>query len=173
MQVFLIGFMGSGKTHTGQRLANLLSRPFYDLDEEIERFAGNSISAIFQEAGEGHFRKLERDCLRSLGTGSKAVIACGGGTPCFYDNMRWMNAQGLSIYLRCPVPLLAQRLRKGQAHRPLIRGLRQEQLEAFIGSKLAARSPFYMQANVVYDQESPQEDVATALYHQFSNIIGH
>lgn len=173
MQVFLIGFMGSGKTHTGQLLADRLGRAFYDLDEEIERLAGHTIDAIFRNAGEAKFRRLERDCLRQLGRNSRSVIACGGGTPCFHGNMQWMNEQGLSIYLRCPVPILAQRLRRGQAQRPLIRDLAPDQLEAFIGSKLAERSPFYMQANVVYDQKAPQEDVAAALYEQFSNIIGH
>lgn len=173
MQVFLIGFMGSGKSHTGRRLANLLQRPFADLDQAIVERAGLDIPTIFAEQGEHRFRQLERDCLRTLAAPPKRVVACGGGTPCFFDNMDWMNQQGLTIYLRADAELLAQRLLKNRAARPLLKGLPPEQLPAFITEKLAARTPYYMQANVVYDQEEAQEDVAQSLYHQFSNIIGH
>ncbi|HKK78477.1 MAG TPA: shikimate kinase [Phaeodactylibacter sp.] len=173
MQIFLIGFMGSGKSHTGRRLANLLQRPFTDLDQVIVKRAGVDIPTIFAEQGERYFRQLERDCLHTLTAPPKRVVACGGGTPCFFDNMAWMNQQGLTVYLRADAELLAQRLLKGRATRPLLKGLSPEQLPAFITEKLAARTPYYMRANVIYDQKEIQEDVAQALYHQFSNIIGH
>jgi shikimate kinase len=173
MHVFLIGFMGSGKSHTGRRLASLLKRPFVDLDQAVTTRAGKSISAIFAEQGEAYFRQLERDCLRELSQPPFRVIACGGGTPCHFDNMDWMNRHGLSIYLRASVELLAERLLPGRDKRPLLQGLDAATLPAFIEGKLAERAPYYMQANVVYDQQDVQEDVAQALYQQFSNIIGH
>lgn len=173
MQVFLIGFMGSGKSHTGRRFAQLLGQPFVDLDRFIVAREGASVPDIFARKGEPYFRQLERDCLRSLTAPPQRVVACGGGTPCFFDNMAWMNKQGLTIYLRANAELLAQRLLNSSAARPLLRGLPPEQLPHFITEKLAARAPYYMQANVVYDQSEVQEEVATALYDQFSNIIGH
>jgi shikimate kinase len=173
MQIFLIGFMGSGKSHTGRELAELLQRPFVDLDQAIEADAGLDIPAIFASKGEAYFRELERDCLRTMTGPPHRVVACGGGTPCYFDNMAWMNEQGLTIYLRASAELLAERLLKGRAKRPLLQGLSPEQLPAFITEKLAARTPYYMQANVVYEQETVREDAARVLYHQFSNITGH
>ena len=112
MKFFLIGFMGSGKTYVGKRLANELDIPFYDLDEYIEEKEGKKISEIFNEKGEEYFRQVERMCLRDFGIIGDAVIACGGGTPCFFDNMEWINKTGTSIYLQTPVKIIVDRLLK-------------------------------------------------------------
>jgi len=173
MHVFLIGFMGSGKSHTGQRLAGLLGRPFVDLDHLISSQTRQSIASLFESKGEAYFRQVERDCLRGITGPPFQVVACGGGTPCHLDNIDWMNRNGLTVYLRAKVGLLAQRLLPGREKRPLLQGLTAETLPAFIEGKLAEREPYYMQANVVYDQSSLEEDVAQTLYQQFSNIIGH
>lgn len=173
MQVFLIGFMGSGKSHTGRALAQRLGHPFIDLDEYIEAQEGMAIAQLFAQRGEAGFRQLEGQRLRELGGQSKAIISCGGGTPCFLDNMEWMNGQGLTIYLRTPPELLAQRLEHGRAERPLLQGLEGEGLLAFIRQKLAEREACYEQASLIYEQRGLQEDVAGALRHQFKNIIGH
>ncbi len=173
MHVFLTGFMGSGKSHTGRRLADLLGRPFHDLDHCIERLDGRRIAEIFAQDGEAFFRQLEQRALQQATAGERSVIATGGGTPCFFDNADWMNSHGLTVYLRTPANVLLQRLKPEMAHRPLLQGLDDEQLQQFITGKLAEREPFYLKATVVYDQSAVEEDVARALYRQFSNIIGH
>ena len=122
MRLFLIGFMGSGKSYVGSRLAEGLDMDFIDLDALIVEKAEKSIPEIFAEEGEMAFRTLERDCLRSLGSCDEVVVACGGGTPCFFDNMDWMNAQGMTIFLQTSVDLLAKRLLSEVAQRPLLAG---------------------------------------------------
>jgi shikimate kinase len=173
MQIYLIGFMGSGKSYTGQQLAQLLNRRFIDLDDWIEQEEALSIREIFEQQGEGHFRQAEAQALRQMVQEPPAVIATGGGTPCFYQNMEWMNANGLTVYLDTAPEVLLQRLKSGRDHRPLIRSLTDEGLRAYISQKLRERRPFYQQASVVYTQETGQEAVAEDLAHQFSNIIGH
>ena len=111
MKFFLIGFMGCGKTFVGKRIAQELDIPFYDLDEYISEKENMSISEIFEKKGEDYFRQVERMCLRDFGIIGDAVIACGGGTPCYFDNLEWINETGTSIYLQTPVELLAKRLK--------------------------------------------------------------
>lgn len=173
MQIYLIGFMGSGKTYTGEQLARLLNRPFIDLDNWIEQQAGHTIRYIFEQQGEVHFREAEAKAIRQMADQPAAVIATGGGTPCFHQNMEWMNTHGLTIYLDTPVEVLLQRLKHGRAHRPLIRNMSEDALQEYIASKLKERNYYYRQASIVYTQQTGQEPVAEDLAHQFSNIIGH
>lgn len=163
MRIFLIGFMGSGKTFTGRRLAERLAYPFIDLDDRIERLAGLDIPQIFEQYGESYFRKVERDCLRSTIEHPDVVISCGGGTPCFYDNMIWMNRQGVTIYLDTPVSVLVNRLLPEREHRPVLKGISSAKLSSFIEEKLAERSYFYRQAKMIYSQSDANADVASAL----------
>jgi shikimate kinase len=156
MNIYLIGFMGSGKSYTGQQLAIALAWPFVDLDTRMEQQEGRSIAQIFEQEGETYFRELEAQTLRGTLADAPAVVSCGGGTPCFHHNMDWINAQGHSVYLQASVRLLASRLKKGQEHRPLIRGLDQEALEQFIASRLAEREVFYQQAQVILTQQDNQ-----------------
>lgn len=153
MLIFLLGFMGSGKSHCGKKIAAQMNLPFMDLDEEIEKTEKKSISTIFTEKGEIEFRKIESDVLRTIvnkhvldKNGIGAVVACGGGTPCFYDNMDYMNQNGLTVWLNPPVQVLANRLKKEQDHRPLVAGLSEDQLEKFITYKLKEREGFYNKA---------------------------
>ncbi len=137
--------MGCGKTYWGKRLAERLKVPFLDMDTYIEVQEGRTVADIFSAEGEMAFRALERDYLRNLPI-DQGVIATGGGLPCFFDNMAWMNEHGRTIFLDTPVDLLARRLAPGRAHRPLIRDLSEAELPAFIEARLNARLPFYTQA---------------------------
>ena len=101
------------------------------------------------------------------------VVSCGGGTPCFHDNMHWMNEQGVTIYLRASVEILACRLALQPEQRPLLKGMEGERLEAFIRSKLEERRRYYLESSVIYDQRSADEPVAANLIRHFQNLIGH
>jgi shikimate kinase len=163
MNIYLIGFMGSGKSFTGQQLATALDLPFVDLDERIEQAEKRSIGQIFESEGESYFRNLEAQLLRATAAEGPAVISCGGGTPCFHQNMEWINANGLSIYLKASVQLLAKRLKKGQEHRPLIREFNTTELEGFIAERLEQREFYYKQAEIIILQDDNQSLVPQLL----------
>lgn len=163
MLFYLIGFMGSGKTYSGRRLAERLGIPFFDLDQLIEDAAGMSIPIIFKQYGEDYFRRLEQEALHATAELHAAVISTGGGAPCFFDNMDWMNRHGTSIYLRTPPEILARRLMPERAHRPLLQPYDEDTLPGFIESKLAERAYIYEQANIIYHQEQLEADVAADL----------
>ena len=149
MKVFLIGFMGSGKTTIGKKLANYLKYEFIDLDKLIESKAGMSIVNYFEIHGEPLFRELERDTLQKTEFPENVIIATGGGAPCFGDNMEWMNNNGLVAYLSLSPKALASRLEHSKTDRPLIRHLKGDELIDFISSKLQDREVFYNQAKYV------------------------
>ena len=162
MVIFLIGFMGSGKNWWGRNLADNLHIPFFDLDREIEDSAGMDIVSIFRERGEVFFRQTETSVLALLlksgvlekninHSGKKpfsAVIATGGGTPCFHNNMELMNEHGLTVWLNPSVEELAIRLEKETETRPLLQGKSGKELVEFIAGKLAERHPFYKLAQI-------------------------
>ena len=116
--VYLIGFMGAGKTTISNLLANKLQVPFYDTDQEIEKNEKRSISDIFKKDGELHFRMLETELLRGISENS--IIACGGGLPIYNNNMQFINSKGISIYLKSSTNYLFNRLKKEKKSRPLI-----------------------------------------------------
>lgn len=149
---FLLGLMGSGKTWWGTRLAERLNRSFVDLDEQIESGEGLSINEIFEQVGEPGFRQLERDYLQGLAAEPTLVVATGGGTPCFFDNLAWMNANGITIYLKTPVSLLCNRLLTARETRPLLHGIPEHQLQVHLEHLLERREPFYLQAHITLDQ---------------------
>jgi len=165
-RIFLTGFMGCGKSHTGRRLSEALNVPFVDLDNWIENQEGQSIQAIFKTSGEAAFREIEREALHQMIQYGQAVIACGGGAPCFFDNMEWMNRHGITIYLQTPVDELCRRLLPEMAHRPLLKGLNEQTLSDFIGEKLALREPYYLQSQVVATLPGALEDMLVALKRQ-------
>jgi len=144
--IYLTGFMGSGKSYTGKRLAEVLGLPFLDLDEAIEKSAGKTITEIFAEDGEAAFRELETQTLRHTADLPPSVVSTGGGAPCFNDNMDWMNQQGITVFLDPPIGVLLQRLEVGRAHRPLLQPAKE--LEIFIANKLASRRADYEKAQV-------------------------
>ena len=149
MKIFLIGFMGSGKTTIGKKLANYLKYDFIDLDKLIESRAGMSIVNYFALHGEESFREMERDVLQNTLYPENVIIATGGGTPCYSDNMVWMNENGRVAYLSLPAKELASRLEHSKTDLPLIRHLKGEELIEFISSKLEEREKFYNQARFV------------------------
>ncbi len=158
MRIFLIGFMGAGKSFIGKALADSLGIGFVDLDEVIEKEAGMPISAIFETNGEADFRQLEAAALRSLLESDNIVVATGGGTPCFHGNMEWMNENGITVYLYAAVPLLARRLRNELAKRPLLTAVPEESLEDFLHEKIAEREEYYGHSQLQFDV--PDEGVS-------------
>lgn len=155
MRIFLIGFMGSGKTTLGKQLSEKLGLPFIDLDERIETAAGMKINDIFSKKGEEFFRKLEAVRLREvIEEEENMILACGGGTPCYYDNITFINATGISIWLNTPKEVMADRLLKEAGHRPLVNGLSAEKLTEFIEDRLEQRLAYYSQATLTVDPSS-------------------
>jgi len=146
-RIFLIGYMGSGKTTVGQLVATRLGYGFIDMDNHIEGKLFKSVSQIFTELGEDQFRLLERQCLHEVAEFDRVVISTGGGVPCFFDNMEYMNKQGITVYLKLSSADLAERLELSYANkRPLLANRKGEELLHFISEGLAKREPFYSQA---------------------------
>lgn len=171
MKVFLLGFMGSGKSYSGKRLAEAFNLSFVDLDEYIETKEGRSIHEIFKKEGEAYFRKVERDSLKEMKDRKLTIISTGGGTPCFFDNMNWMNENGVTVFLETPPQLLAQRLQSAMANRPLLKGFSKEEVINFIEKKLEERNPFYHQTQILYEQKEEGQNVAKDLSKFFYRIV--
>lgn len=138
--------MGSGKTYWANQWGSAFQLPVYDLDREIEQRTGKTVTAIFKEEGEDAFRKLEKKVLHSFFQKDGFLLSCGGGTPCFYNNMKAMNENGVTIYLKSTPQQLAQRLHTEKEARPLIKDIPDELLESFIAEKLKGRLEWYTQA---------------------------
>ena len=147
--VFLIGFMGSGKSYWGNIWSQQAGIPFYDLDTVIETQQQKTIAQIFEEKGEAYFRKIETSALENFTGNNHTIVACGGGTPCFNNNMKWMNSNGITIYLKASPDEIMMRVKNEQAQRPLIKNLQWEELLPFIEKKLEEREPFYRQAKYI------------------------
>ena len=149
--IFLVGFMGCGKTTLGRKLANRLGYDFMDLDHILEAKEGMTIAEYFAKHGEDAFRRLESEVLKQTRYPEHAVVSTGGGLPCFFDNIGWMNAHGKTIYIKLSPKTLADRLEKEKEERPLLRQHHGEALVAFIADKLTEREPFYSQATIIAD----------------------
>lgn len=149
-KIFLIGFMGSGKTTIGKKLASHLNWSFIDLDERIELRTGMKITDIFTGKGESFFREVESDVLRSLPADVNTVISTGGGTPCFDGNMDYMLEAGLTIYLKMTPAQLKYRLLRSSHERPLIKNIGINELEGFIEKKLGEREECYSRAEITF-----------------------
>lgn len=152
--IYVTGFMGVGKTTFGKQLATQLKLSFIDTDMLIERDTGKLVAVLFEEYGEGYFRALEAKILRSIPHNKPAVIAVGGGLPCFHDNMDFMNTHGFTLYLKASSSFIYNRLMQAKTPRPLLNGLNQEQTKAFIEQNLEKRSVFYLQSKMVIDVPS-------------------
>ncbi|MBE9668821.1 shikimate kinase [Mucilaginibacter boryungensis] len=149
--IFLIGYMGSGKTTLGRKLAARLQCDFIDLDHVLEAQVGMTITEYFAAHGEEAFRVLESSVLKNTPYAEKAVISTGGGLPCFFDNMEWMKQHGQTVYIKLNAKVLAGRLENNKDDRPILRHKHGEELIAFIDEKLAEREPWYNQASIIAD----------------------
>ncbi|MDB4919766.1 shikimate kinase [Mucilaginibacter sp.] len=161
--IFLIGFMGCGKTTLGRKLASRLGYEFMDLDHILEAQVGMNIADYFSIHGEDAFRKLESEVLKQTVYPKHAVISTGGGLPCFFDNMQWINAHGRSVYIQLSPKTLADRLEHEKTKRPLLRDKYGEALIAFIDEKLQEREPFYKKATFIANGLSLTAEKAEAL----------
>jgi shikimate kinase len=150
-RVYIIGFMGSGKSTAGKKLAAMKGWDFIDLDNKIQEETSSTIEQIFSEKGEQFFRDIESEKLTGLKTDKNTVISVGGGTPCFKDNMDFMLRTGIVIYLRMTPAQLKSRLDGASSTRPLIRNLKDVDLLDFISSKLKEREEYYMRASLIID----------------------
>jgi shikimate kinase len=147
--------MGSGKSVYARQLGRELSKPAFDMDDIMEDLEGESIYDIFYNKGEEIFRTLENQVLVDLVKSNKGyVIACGGGTPCFYNNMQLMQSTGITVYLKASAPFLFDRLKTNRSSRPLIALYDNVELKEFISKTLAEREVFYRQADLVVDVET-------------------
>ncbi|MGC8749623.1 shikimate kinase [Hydrotalea sp.] len=169
--VFLVGMMGSGKSYCCKQLVKHLNFEGIDLDALIEERHHQSIANIFEQNGEAYFRKEEAAAIRQLGIQSNTVIATGGGTPCFHQNMQWMNEHGITVWLNTPVNVLVQRLWHEKKHRPLIAHFENvNDLETFLNKKLEERSVFYALAHIHMNEATlNMQFLANAIEQLFKN----
>jgi shikimate kinase len=169
-KVYIIGYMGSGKTTTGKKLAGLLGWTFTDLDTCIEEHTGLTIPEIFSRNGEAWFRGVEAEVLRSLGSLNRAIISTGGGTPCYKDNMDYMLDTGLTIYLKLTPGQLKSRLSGTKGERPLIKDLGEEGLLNYIEENLAIREEWYNRAELNFNGfKTP----VRSIYSQVRSRLNH
>lgn len=143
--------MGAGKTTVGKQLADDLGLMFYDLDWYITSRMHRTVAQIFEESGEEGFRKMEHNMLHEVAEFENVVLSCGGGTPCFFDNMDYLNQQGETVYLKATPEVLYAHLKMGKTVRPLLLNKTPEEVEAFVKEQLAQREPYYLKAKHVLD----------------------
>jgi len=167
LRIFLIGFMGCGKTHLGRELSERLQLPFFDLDEKLVEKEEKPINEIFEQEGEEYFRLLEKDVLYLLTESHDSfVMACGGGTPCFYNNIDYMKSKGVTVWINCSIECLYKRLESNKSSRPLVKDLSNDQLRSYIIKKFADRKIFYQQAALILSED--ESDVDSLLKNLFN-----
>ncbi len=149
MRIYLIGFMGCGKTTWGRKLSTQMNLAFIDLDKYIEERMFMTVPEIFEKMGQDEFRKIERKYLQEVSELDNVIISTGGGAPCFFDNIQYMNAHGLTIYMNLSEALLVTRLTNSKNKRPLVDGKTGDELLAYITEMLAYRNQFYKQAHFI------------------------
>ena len=153
IRIFLIGYMGAGKTTLGKAFARAMGLTFVDLDWYIEERYHKTVSQIFAERGEDGFRELEKRMLHEASDFEDVVISVGGGTPCFFDNMDYMNQVGETVFLDVDNQVLFRRLKVAKQQRPLLANKTDEELMAFIQEALEKRLPHYTKAKYVFNGE--------------------
>lgn len=151
-RIFIIGLPGVGKTTLGKTLANKINLPFVDLDKYIEEIQDLSISRIFTEGGESAFRNIEAHALRSFSQlNNSFIMACGGGTPCYNNNMDFMNQNGVTVYYQKPLTEIISQLKNDTVERPLLKNTTPEELPNYLNNLLTKREPYYLKSNVITD----------------------
>mgnify|MGYP002597048398 CR=1 FL=1 len=156
-RIILIGYMGSGKTTLGNALSKELGLPFFDLDWYIENRFCRTVSRLFAERGEEGFRHIEREMLHEVAEFENVVISTGGGAPCFFDNMDFMNRTGKTVFLDVHPDVLFRRLRVAKQQRPILQGKEDDELKAFIVQALEKRAPFYHQAQYIFNADELED----------------
>ncbi|MEN8120479.1 MAG: shikimate kinase [Bacteroidota bacterium] len=169
MLIYLIGFMGSGKTTAGKKLAKKMAYDFIDLDSLIESETGMNISNFFEQFGEEKFRKLEQEILKKTFNYKNTVISTGGGAPCFFNNIDEINQNGISVYLKAGIPLIISRLKGGKDERPLIKEKNEEELKKYVSELLLKRETYYNRAKLVVDAKSLNIEKLKNLIQSFNN----
>jgi shikimate kinase len=154
-RIYLIGFMGSGKSTVGKRLALRLNHSFVDMDKTIEEESGMTIREIFKKKGEDEFRRIEHKLILKTVKMNNVVVSTGGGVPCFFDNMDIINMNGISIYLKMTPEELLKRLKGSKYERPLIRDLSTDEMANYIKEKLREREPYYLKSKYIMDGKDP------------------
>ncbi len=152
-RIFLIGFMGSGKSHWGKIWAARHRYHFIDLDDALEREEQSSVTDIFETKGEDYFRQKEAIMLRSLDKHDHVLVACGGGTACFFDNISWMKNHGTIVFLEAPPATILTNILTQESKRPLVKNLNEAELLFFVEQKLKERSEYYSQAHLTLQAE--------------------
>lgn len=171
-RIFLVGYMGAGKTTIGKVLSKLIGLTFIDLDYYIEGRFRKTVAQLFAERGEEGFRSIERNMLHEVAEFEDVLVSTGGGTPCFFDNMEFMNQQGTTIYLQVSVDELASRLELCKHTRPVLKNRTGDELKSFVAESLSGRLPFYQKATIVFDaNELMTEADAYALSEQLKKLI--
>ena len=172
MKIFLVGLPGSGKSTLARQLGRLMEMAFIDLDHEIEHITRMPISEVFQHHGEAYFREVERDTLdKVIHERQEFVMATGGGTPCFHQNMEKMNQVGITIFIDIPSQEIIGRMsKKGMADRPLFRNLDEKNMVAEFDKKFSHRIPYYQQAKIEIsgDHVTPERIIHLISLHQSS-----
>ncbi len=168
LKIFIIGFMGSGKTYWGKRLSEKINLPFFDLDELIEQHENESVDEIISTKGETYFRSVEKKTLENFTKNSSAfILSTGGGTPCFLNNIEYLKKNGYVICFNAEIEILYQRLKMEKQKRPLIKNLNDKQLKDFIVEKLVERNIFYQQADqIINEKEIDLENICKILEHE-------
>ena len=157
IRIFLTGYMGAGKTTLGKAFARKLNLPFVDLDWYMEERFHKTVGELFVERGEAGFRELEKNMLHEVGAFEDVVISTGGGAPCFFDNMDFMNRNGKTVFLNVHPDVLFRRLRVAKQQRPILQGKQDDELKEFIIRALEKRTPFYSQAQYVFNADGLED----------------
>lgn len=158
--------MGSGKSHWGKAWAEVYNKALIDLDAEIEKKESMSVADIFEKKSEDYFREKEAEVLRGLSIDENTLVSCGGGSPCFFNNMDWMNEHGLTVYLDATPAYLLNNIKNEKDKRPLLKNTNDAELLFFIEQKLKERNPFYTQSALTLQAQELSIE-------SFKNIVSH
>ncbi|MBQ9864013.1 MAG: shikimate kinase [Bacteroidales bacterium] len=158
MRVYLIGYMFSGKTTVGRKLAAKLGFQWLDLDQVFECYYHTTIPIFFKKYGEEAFRKLEQKLLHSTADLDDVVVSTGGGTPCYFDNIQWINGQGKSVYFDVTEETLLRRAAQSKKPRPVLASMTEEERGRYIHQQLSQRLPYYQKAHVIFPADQPDID---------------
>jgi len=167
-KIILIGYMGAGKTQLGKAIAETLNIRFINSDSEIEQHTGMSIGQIFEQYGEDYFRNLEKDFLGTFDCKDSFVLATGGGTPCYNEQMAVLKALGTTVYLQCSNETLFARLKNERDHRPLIAGLSDDELREAIDYRMAQRDKIYQLSKIILPENEHTVQALSQHLHQKS-----